>query len=66
MHCAPWWLCESFVCVSDVQRYVMSCCRVLFNGLLCHWFSVMFGVCSIPWCRSHQFAPRRVAYHLVK
>ena len=59
-------LCGSFVCVRDIQRYVMSCCCVLFNGLLCRWFSAMFGVCSTPWCCSHRFAPRGVAYYLVK
>ena len=58
-------LCELFVCVRDIQRYVMSCCRVLFNGMLCRWFSVMSGVCSILWCRSHRFAPQGVAYHVV-
>ena len=58
-------LCELFVCVRNIQPYVMSCCRVSFNGLLCRWFSVMFGVCSIPWCRSHRSAPRGVAYHVV-
>ena len=31
-----------------VTHSVMSCCRMLAHGVLCNWFSAMFGVCSIP------------------
>ena len=36
----------SRVCVFVIPS-VMSCCRALAHGVLCHWFSAMFGACSI-------------------
>ena len=33
----------SRVCVFVIPS-VMSCCRALAHGVLCHWFSAMFGM----------------------